>query len=87
MKAISTSTSTPATCGDNVFDTKYVCEMRFKLKHPETFAVTSVYLTRTDSNRFRVKAFRSGKCLVAKYVTADDWAGLLNNVCVTLFNL
>jgi len=87
MKAIPTSSSTPAMCGDNVFATKYVCDMRFKLRHPETFAVTSVYFTRTDSNRFRVKAFRSGKCLVAKYVTADDWAGLLNNVCVTLFNL
>jgi hypothetical protein len=86
MKAIPTSSTTPATCGGNVFDTKYVCDMRFKLRHPETFAVTSVYLTRTDSNRFRVKAFRSGKCLVAKYVTADDWAELLNNVA-TLFNL
>lgn len=85
MKAIPTAT-TPATCGDNVFATKYVCEMRFKLRHPETFAITSVYLTRTDSNRFRVKAFRSGKCLVAKYVTAGDWAELLNNVAM-LFNI
>ena len=86
MKAIPTTSTTPATCGGNVFDTKYVRVMRFTLQHPETFAITSVYLTRTDSNRFRVKAFRSGKCLVAKYVTADDWAELLNNVAM-LFNL
>ena len=76
----------PETPNVLVFDTKYVCDMRFKLRHPETFAVTSVYLTRTDSNRLRVKVFRSGKCLVAKYVTADDLAGLLNNVAM-LFNI
>lgn len=60
--------------------TKYVRELRFKLQHSEKDVITSIYLTRTDFNRYRIKAFRNGKCLVAKYMTAEEWSRLLINV-------
>ena len=93
MQEIPTSSSTTRIL--DLFATKYVREMRFKLKHPEKNMITSVYLLRTDSNRYCVKVFRNGKCLVAKYIIADkwadllikvNWADLLNNVNSTLFN-
>lgn len=80
-KPLSGSTS------DNYFTAKFLTDCRFKFRNPETFEVTSVYLTRTDKSRFRVKIFRGGKCLVAQYIEGESFADILNKISVTIFNL
>lgn len=46
---------------------------RLQFQNPATFEVTSVYLTRTDARRYRVKIFKGGKCQMAQYVEGDDF--------------
>lgn len=46
---------------------------RLQFQNPATFEVTSVYLTRTDVRRYRVKIFKSGKCQMAQYEEGDDF--------------
>lgn len=41
---------------------------------------TSVYLTQTDKNKFRVKVFRGGKCIMANYTEAASFAELLTKI-------
>ena len=52
---------------------------RLQVQNPQTFEVTSYYITRTDKNKFRVKVFCGGKCLMAEYVTAESFAEILLN--------
>lgn len=68
----------------NIFAARYLKSCRFQLQNPDTFEVTAIYLTRTDKDRFRVKVFRGGKCLIAKYVQADSFETLLRNLSVTM---
>lgn len=65
---------------DNYFTAKFLTDCRFKFRNPETFEVTSVYLTRTDKSRFRVKIFRGGKCLTAEYIEGESFADILNKI-------
>lgn len=53
---------------------------RLQFQNPATFEVTSVYLTRTDARRYRVKVFKGGKCQLAKYEEGDDFLEVLQNV-------
>lgn len=53
---------------------------RLQFQNPATFEVTSVYLTRTDARRYRVKIFKGGKCQMAQYVEGDDFLDVLRNV-------
>ena len=53
---------------------------RLQFQSPATFEVTSVYLTRTDARRYRVKIFKGGKCQLAKYEEGDDFLEVLQNV-------
>ncbi len=57
---------------------------RLQFQNPATFEVTSVYLTRTDVRRYRVKIFKSGKCIKAEYVEADSYIDVLNNVVIEI---
>lgn len=57
---------------------------RLQFQNPATFEVTSVYLTRTDVRRYRVKIFKSGKCIKAEYVEADSYIDVLNNVAIEI---
>lgn len=77
----------PLTHTDVVFTAKNLRSMRLQLQDPQTFEVTAIYITRTDKSRFRVKVFRSKKCLIAKYIEAESFADLLNNISVSIFNL
>mgnify|MGYP007022354973 FL=1 len=54
------------------------CRLHFQ--NPATFEVTSVYLTRTDVRRYRVKIFKGGKCQMAQYVEDDDFLEVLQKV-------
>lgn len=53
---------------------------RLQFQNPATFEVTSVYLTRTDARRYRVKVFKGGKCKLAKYEEDDDFLEILQKV-------
>ena len=53
---------------------------RLQFQNPATFEVTSVYLTRTDARRYRVKIFKGGKCQMAQYVEGDDFLEVLQKV-------
>lgn len=53
---------------------------RLQFQNPATFEVTSVYLTRTDARRYRVKVFKGGKCQLAKYEEGDDFLEVLQKV-------
>ncbi len=59
---------------------KYLRSCRLQFQNPETFEVTSVYITHTDKERFRIKIFRGGKCISAKYVAAENFADILSNL-------
>ena len=52
---------------------------RLQVQNPQTFEVTSYYITRTDKDKFRVKVFCGGKCLLADYVKAESFAEILLN--------
>lgn len=73
--------SQSGTTSDNYFTAKFLTDCRFKFRNPETFEVTSVYLTRT------VKIFRGGKCLISEYIEGESFADILNKISVTIFNL
>lgn len=87
MEKLLTHGDLPVPAKDVFFATKYLRDLRFKFQNPETFEITSVYLTRTDKTKFRVKVFRGGKCLVAKYVEAENFADLINRLNGMMFNL
>ena len=53
---------------------------RLQFHNPATFEVTSVYLTRTDARRYRVKVFKGGKCQLAKYEEGDDFLEVLQKI-------
>lgn len=53
---------------------------RLQFQNPATFEVTSVYLTRTDVRRYRVKIFKGGKCLSATYEEGDDFLEVLDKI-------
>lgn len=53
---------------------KYLRSCRFQVQNPENCEVTSYYINRTDKNRFRLKIFRGGKCLLAQYINAETFA-------------
>ncbi|MEE0927662.1 MAG: hypothetical protein UIG59_00605 [Acutalibacteraceae bacterium] len=53
---------------------------RLQFQNPATFEVTSIYLTRTDARRYRVKIFKGGKCQMAQYVEGDDFLEVLQKV-------
>lgn len=53
---------------------------RLQFQNPATFEVVSVYLTRTDAHRYRVKVFKGGKCQLAKYEEGDDFLWVLQKV-------
>lgn len=53
---------------------------RLQFQNPATFEVTSVYLTRTDARRYRVKVFKGGKCQLARYEEGDDFLEVLQKV-------
>ena len=53
---------------------------RLQFQNVATFEVTSVYLTRTDARRYRVKAFKGGVCKFAKYEEGDDFLEVLQKV-------
>lgn len=53
---------------------------RLQFQNPATFEVTSVYLTRTDARRYRVKIFKGGKCQLARYEEGDDFLEVLQKV-------
>lgn len=57
----------------------YLRSCRLQVQNPENCEITSFYITRTDKNRFRVKVFRGGKCLMAEYVKAESFAEILLN--------
>lgn len=54
--------------------------IRLQFQNPATFEVTSVYLTRTDARRYRVKVFKGGKCQLAKYEEGDNFLEVLQKV-------
>lgn len=53
---------------------------RLQFQNVATFEVTSVYLTRTDARRYRVKVFKGGKCQMAQYVDGDDFYDVLRKI-------
>lgn len=53
---------------------------RLQFQNVATFEITSVYLTRTDARRYRVKVFKGGKCQLAKYEEGDDLLEVLQKV-------
>lgn len=59
---------------------KMLRSCRLQFQNPATFEVTSVYLTRTDARRYRVKIFKGGKCLSATYEEGDDYLEVLDKI-------
>lgn len=57
-----------------------LCSLRMVFENIETAEKTSVYLTQTDKNKFRVKVFRGGKCIMANYTEAASFAELLTKI-------
>lgn len=55
---------------------------RLQFQNPATFEVTSVYLTRTDARRYRVKIFKGGKCQLVKYEEGDDFLDVLRKISI-----
>ena len=53
---------------------------RLQFQNPATFEVTSVYLTRTDARRYRVKIFKGGKCQSATYEEGDHFLEVLSKI-------
>ena len=53
---------------------------RLQFQNVATFEVTSVYITRTDARRYRVKVFKGGKCLSATYEGGDDFLKVLSEI-------
>ena len=53
---------------------------RLQFQNVATLEVTSVYLTRTDARRYRVKVFKGGKCQLAKYEEGDDFLEVLTKI-------
>ncbi len=53
---------------------------RLQFQNLATFEVSSVYLTRTDARRYRVKIFKGGKCQMAQYVDGDDFLDVLRKI-------
>lgn len=53
---------------------------RLQFQNPATFEVTSVYLTRTDARRYRVKVFKGGKCMSATYEEGDHFLEVLAKI-------
>lgn len=56
---------------------------RLQFQNPATFEVTSVYLTRTDARRYRVKIFKGGKCQSATYEEGDHFLEVLSKIKIT----
>lgn len=73
---------TSATQADGKIVTQMLESCRLKFKDPTTFAVTSVYITRTDARRFRVKIFCGGKCVTANYIEANSFIDVMNEIKV-----
>lgn len=57
---------------------------RLQFQNPATFEVTSIYLTRTDARRYRVKIFKGGKCQLAKYEEGDDFLDVLRKISISI---
>lgn len=57
---------------------------RLQFQNPATFEVTSIYLTRTDARRYRVKIFKGGKCQLAKYEEGDDFLDVLRKISINI---
>ena len=53
---------------------------RLQFQSVATFEVTSVYLTRTDARRYRVKVFKGGKCQLAEYIEGDDFLNVFAKI-------
>ena len=53
---------------------------RLQFQNPATFEVTSVYITRTDARRYRVKVFKGGKCQSATYEEGDHFLEVLSKI-------
>lgn len=53
---------------------------RLQFQNPATFEVTSVYITRTDVRRYRVKIFKGGKCVSATYEEGDHFLEVLSKI-------
>lgn len=53
---------------------------RLQFQNVVTFEVTSVYLTRTDARRYRVKIFKGGKCVSATYEEGDHFLDVLSKI-------
>jgi hypothetical protein len=57
---------------------------RLQFQNLATFEVSSVYLTRTDARRYRVKVFKGGKCKLAKYEEGDDFLDVLRKISINI---
>lgn len=59
---------------------------RLQFQNPATFEVTSVYLTRTDARRYRVKIFRGGSVSWRSMRKATTSSKYYRRLTTTLIN-
>lgn len=80
QKQITAGPNVPAQPLNQLFvngDLSYLRSCRFQVQNPVNCELTSYYITRTDKNKFRVKVFRGGKCLMADYISAESFAKII----------